>query len=59
MQVNNVSMAVQDLLTPPFLSDNKVVIIKNPIFLTKTKPEIDHKLELLLNYLDNLFLKNS
>lgn len=54
MQVNNVSMAVQDLLTPPFLSDNKVVIIKNPIFLTKTKPEIDHKLELLLNYLDNI-----
>ena len=40
MQVNNVSMAVQDLLTPPFLSDNKVVIIKNPIFLTKSKCDI-------------------
>lgn len=54
MQINNVSMAVQDLLTPPFLSDNKVVIIKNPIFLTKTKSEIEHKTEMLLNYLDNI-----
>ena len=54
MQVNNVSMAVQDLLTPPFLSDNKVVIIKNPIFLTKLKSEIEHKTEMLLNYLDNI-----
>ena len=54
MQVNNVSMAVQDLLTPPFLSDNKVVIIKNPIFLTKTKSEIDHRLDMLMNYLDNV-----
>jgi len=54
MQVNNVSMAVQDLLTPPFLSDYKVIIIKNPIFLTKTKSEIEHKTDLLLNYLDNI-----
>lgn len=54
MQINNVSMAVQDLLTPPFLSDNKVVIIKNPIFLTKSKSEIEHKIEMLLNYLDNI-----
>jgi DNA polymerase-3 subunit delta len=41
-------------LTPPFLSDNKVVIIKNPIFLTKLKSEIEHKTEMLLNYLDNI-----
>ena len=54
MQVNNVSMAVQDLLTPPFLSDYKVVIIKNPIFLTKSKSEIDHRIDMLLNYLDNI-----
>lgn len=54
MEINNVSMAVQDLLTPPFLSDNKVIIIKNPIFLTKTKSEIEHKTEMLLNYLDNI-----
>ena len=53
MQVNNVSMAVQDLLTPPFLSDSKVVVIKNPLFLTKTKCEIEHKTDLLLSYLDN------
>lgn len=53
MQINNVSMAVQDLLTPPFLADNKVVIIKNPLFLTKSKSEIEHKTEMLMNYLDN------
>lgn len=54
MQINNVAMAVQDALTPPFLSDNKVVIIKNPLFLTKTKMEIEHNLEMLLQYLDNI-----
>lgn len=54
MLINNVSMAVQDALTPPFLSDNKVVIIKNPIFLTKLKCEIDHKTEMLSDYLDNI-----
>lgn len=54
MQINNVAMAVQDALTPPFLSDNKVVVIKNPVFLTKTKCEIEHKTETLLNYLDNI-----
>lgn len=53
MQVNNVSMAVQDALTPPFLSDNKVVIIKNPIFLTKSKSEIEHNIDMLMSYLDN------
>jgi DNA polymerase-3 subunit delta len=47
MQVNNVSMAVQDLLTPPFLSDSKVVVIKNPLFLRKIKCEIEHKTDLL------------
>ena len=54
MYINNVSMAIQDALTPPFLSDNKVVIIKNPLFLTKTKMEIEHNIDMLINYLDNV-----
>lgn len=54
MQINNIAMAIQDCLTPPFLSDEKVVIIKNPLFLTKTKCEIEHRLDLLENYLDNI-----
>lgn len=54
MQINNIAMAIQDCLTPPFLSDEKVVIIKNPLFLTKTKCEIEHCLDLLENYLDNI-----
>lgn len=54
MYINNVSMAIQDALTPPFLSDNKVVIIKNPLFLTKTKMEIEHNIDMLIAYLDNI-----
>lgn len=58
MQINNVSMAIQDCLTPPFLADNKVIIIKNPLFLTKSKSEIEHKVELLDSYLDNVVETN-
>lgn len=54
MQINNVAMAIQDCLTPPFLSDEKVVIIKNPLFLTKNKCEIEHRLDMLESYLDNI-----
>lgn len=53
MQQNNVAMAIQDALTPPFLADNKVVIINNPIFLTKQKSEIEHRIDSLIDYLNN------
>lgn len=53
MQINNVSMAIQDCLTPPFLADNKVVVIKNPVFLTKSKTDIDHKVDVFIDYLKN------
>lgn len=53
MQQNNVAMAIQDALTPPFLADNKVVIINNPIFLTKQKSEIEHRTDVLIDYLNN------
>lgn len=53
MQLNNVSMAIQDAMTPPFLSDNKIVIINNPIFLTKQKCEIDHRIDFFIQYLNN------
>ncbi len=53
MQLNNVSMAIQDAMTPPFLSDNKIVIINNPIFLTKQKGEIEHRIDFFKEYLNN------
>lgn len=53
MQQNNISMAIQDALTPPFLADNKVVIINNPIFLTKQKSEIEHRTDFFKEYLNN------
>ena len=53
MQQNNVAMAIQDALTPPFLADNKVIIINNPIFLTKQKSEIEHRMDFLIDYLNN------
>ena len=53
MEENNVSMAVQDAMTAPFMTDYKVVIIKNPTFLTKEKSSIEHKLNLFEQYLDH------
>lgn len=53
MQQNNISMAIQDALTPPFLADNKVVIVNNPIFLSNQKCEIEHRTESLKEYLNN------
>ena len=43
----NVSNAIQDALTPPFMSDTKVVLIKRPLFLTNEKSPISHDLKLL------------
>ncbi len=53
MEENNVSMAIQDAMTAPFMTDYKVVIIKNPTFLGKEKSSIEHRLELFEQYLDH------
>lgn len=41
-EVDNYELAIEDALTIPFMSDNKVVIIKNPIFLTKNSQVKDY-----------------
>lgn len=45
--------ALNDAYTVPFLNDKKVVILKNPYFLTakKIKPVVENDPELLINYL--------
>ena len=49
----NVSNAIQDALTPPFMSDTKVVLIKRPLFLTNEKSPISHDLKLLNSYIES------
>ena len=49
----NVSEAIQDAQTTPFISENKVVIIKNPTFLTATKPNIYQNVSAFIKYLLN------
>jgi len=49
----DVALAVQDAMSLPFLCDSKVVIIKNPNFLTVQTPTINHDISSLIKYLDN------
>lgn len=53
MEEESISKALNDCMTLPFLNDEKVVIIKNPIFLTKEKSNITHNLKAFSNYLAN------
>jgi DNA polymerase III subunit delta len=46
--------AIEDAETLPFIGERKVVLLKNPFFLTaeKTKDKVEHHLEKLMNYLE-------
>lgn len=47
----NLEQAIFDVCTAPFLSDRKIVIIKNPTFLESDKT--NHNVNLLIQYLDH------
>lgn len=49
----NVALALQDASTLPFMGDNKVVILRNPYFLTTSKVEINHNTKVFSKYLTN------
>lgn len=49
----NVKEAIRAASTQPFMSENKVVIIKNPRFLANEKMDIEHDTSLLKNYIEN------
>lgn len=51
----NVNKAVQDAITMPFISDRKVVLIRNPYLLTSNKTEIDHDVDGFIHYINNPF----
>lgn len=49
----NVEKAVFDALTPAFLGDKKVVIIRNPLFLESEKASNSHNIKILMQYLEH------
>lgn len=49
----NIAVAIQDAMTPPFLSKNKIIILRNPLFLTNAKYDIKHNLTMFIDYLNN------
>ncbi len=55
----DLSFIVEDALTPPFFSEYKMIVLKNPVFLTtkKQKEISEDKINLLMDYLshDNPF----
>lgn len=53
MEEDTISKAINDCMTPPFLSDSKVVVIKRPVFLEKSKTIVEHNHQSLLNYINN------
>ena len=49
----NVEKAIFDALTPAFLGDKKVVIIRNPMFIETEKASNMHNIKLLIKYLES------
>ncbi len=49
----SIGEAIRDAATPPFISDRRVVILKNPKFLTSEKTLNNPENEVFLNYLKN------
>lgn len=49
----SIGEAVRDAATPPFMSEKKVVIVKNPLFLTSEKNLDPSEASAFLNYLEN------
>lgn len=49
----SVDTAIQDAMTLPFMCENKVVIVNNPLFLVNDKTSIKHDIQGLINYISN------
>jgi DNA polymerase-3 subunit delta len=52
LEISSLSEALSDALTPPFMSDAKVIVIKNPLFLTAEKNLDKEEKKRFLDYLD-------
>lgn len=53
MEEKNVSFAVEDAQTAPFLCEEKIVVLRHPKFLTTAKLEIEHDIKGFVKYLNN------
>lgn len=53
MENTNLSMVINDAITFPLLEDLKVIILKNPTFLTKSKEETTSDVKEFIKYLKN------
>lgn len=55
MEEVNLSDAVNDASTIPFMSDKKIIVVRNAFFVSTEKPKkvIDHDIDALKRYIDN------
>ena len=53
MEEKNVSFAVEDAQTAPFLCEEKIIVLRHPKFLTTAKLEIEHDIKGFVKYLNN------
>ncbi|WP_226667331.1 DNA polymerase III subunit delta [Metabacillus litoralis] len=55
MEETSIETAIEDAETLPFMGERRVVIIKNPVFLTseKKKEKVEHKIEKLEQYINS------
>lgn len=51
----NISEVIQDAMTPPFMGNTKVLILKKPTFLSPSKSDINHNIKMFLEYISNPF----
>ncbi|MFA5543077.1 MAG: DNA polymerase III subunit delta [Bacilli bacterium] len=51
----NISEVIQDAMTPPFMGDVKILVIKKPVFLTSSKVDIIHNTKMFMDYISNPF----
>lgn len=55
MNETSLEVAIEDAMTLPFLGENRVIVLENPLFLTgdTKKMKIDHDLDALMTYIEN------
>lgn len=51
----NISEVIQDAITPPFMGDVKVLVLRKPVFMSSSKTDINHNTKMFMDYLNNPF----
>lgn len=53
LEETNVSDVIQDAITMPFMCEHKIIIVKNPIFLSAQKSDVPHNIKTFADYIDH------